>query len=518
MPDTLASSSALKRWRAGPAAFVEEMLVNPETGEPFTLLPCEREFMTHAFVTGDDGRLLYSEWLYAAPKKSGKTTFAAILTITVIVLYGGRFAEGVIAANDFEQAHSRVHQQVRRIIEASPLLTPEAQIIAGKVTLSASESTIVAIPSGYASAAGANPNISVFDELWAFTTEAARRLFDELVVPPTRKIACRLIVTYAGFEGESELLIELHRRGMAQPLVGPDLHAGDGILCYWTNKVQAPWQTPAWLADMRRSLRPAQFDRMILNKFVSSESSFIDMQLWDTCTDPRIGHHVTDRTLKAWAAIDASVKHDSTAMTLTHFDNAYQRVKLLDHKIFTPSPGRPIDFAAVEQAVIDWHHRYILAGVYYDPFQMVSSAQRLAKAGVKMIEFPQSLPNLTIMAENLFDLIRNRSLLVYPDEAIRLAVSRAIAKEGARGWKIDKTKATHHIDVVVSLGMAALAAVRGEAEPQYLLDVLAGTTPDDEPPPPAPRRLWPGMSAEREAQILATPPLIAREFLIGELP
>jgi hypothetical protein len=33
-----------------------------------------------------------------------------------------------------------------------------------------------------------------------------------MVPPPTRKIACRLTVTYAGFEGESDLLQELYER------------------------------------------------------------------------------------------------------------------------------------------------------------------------------------------------------------------------------------------------------------------------------------------------------------------
>jgi hypothetical protein len=37
--------------------------------------------------------------------------------------------------------------------------------------------------------------IAVFDELWGYDTERARRLFDELVPPPTRKVACRLTVT-----------------------------------------------------------------------------------------------------------------------------------------------------------------------------------------------------------------------------------------------------------------------------------------------------------------------------------
>src|SRR5262245_36032943 len=74
--------------------------------------------------------------------------------------------------------------------------------------------TIMALASDYASAAGGNQNIAVFDELWAFTSERSRRLWDELVPPPTRQVACRLTTTYAGFEGESLLLEELHKRGL----------------------------------------------------------------------------------------------------------------------------------------------------------------------------------------------------------------------------------------------------------------------------------------------------------------
>ena len=54
-------------------------------------------------------------------------------------------------------------------------------------------------------------------------------------------------MTYAGFDGESELLEELYKRGLAQPQVGPDLHAGDGMLMFWTHEPIAPWQTEAWL-------------------------------------------------------------------------------------------------------------------------------------------------------------------------------------------------------------------------------------------------------------------------------
>ena len=51
--------------------------------------------------------------------------------------------------------------------------------------------------------------------------------------PPTRKVAFRLTVTYAGFQGESVLLEELYKRGLQQPELGEDLRGGDGLLMFW---------------------------------------------------------------------------------------------------------------------------------------------------------------------------------------------------------------------------------------------------------------------------------------------
>lgn len=81
-----------------------------------------------------------------------------------------------------------------------------------------------------------------------------------------------------------------------------------------------------------------------------------------------------------------------------------------------------------------------------------------------MQEYPQTLPNLTAMAENLHALIKGLNLLVYRDEEIRTAVARAIAVEGNRGWKISKTTQSHRIDIVIALSMAALATVRAQGE------------------------------------------------------
>jgi hypothetical protein len=176
---------------------------------------------------------------------------------------------------------------------------------------------------------------------------------------------------------------------------------------------------------------------------------------------------------------DASVKQNSSAVVAATWDKKQKCARLAWHRIFQPSPEDPLDFeSTIEAAVLDLRKRYRLRKVLYDPFQMHSTAQRLVKASVKMEEFSQSVPNLTEASQNLYELIKARNLVAYPDAALRLAVSRAVAVDGSRGWKIAKEKQSHKIDVVIALGMAALAAIRGQSESSYNLDALAGIDPD----------------------------------------
>ena len=90
---------------------------------------------------------------------------------------------------------------------------------------------------------------------------------------------------------------------------------------------------------------------------------------------------------------------------------------------------------------------------------MQASAQRLVARGIPMVEYPQTVGGLTEASNNLYELIKGRNLAVYPNDDMRLAISRAVAVESPRGWKISKAVQTHKIDTVIALGLAALGAV-----------------------------------------------------------
>jgi hypothetical protein len=468
-------AAARARWRANPLAFVDDGAVrDPETGQKFELNWSQRQFLKHAFRTGEDGRLLYPELLYSAPKKSGKTAFAAMVVLYVTLILGGRHAEAICVANDLEQSVGRVFAAIRRMVEQMDWLRGAARVSERRIVFPETGASITAIASDYAGAAGSNANVAVFDELWGYTSERSRRLWDELVPPPTRKIACRLTVTYAGFEGESTLLEDLRKRGLAQLEVGKDLHAGGGILMAWHHEPVAAWQTPQWLEQMRSTMRPNAYLRMIENRFVSGESAFVDLTWWDECIDPDMTQVFADKRISVWVGVDASVKHDSTAIVAVTWDKALNKVRLVSHRIFQPTADQPLDFErCVEGTIRQLRERFQVRAVYYDPYQMTAVAQRLAANGVPMRECPQTMDRLTALGSNLYDLIKSRGLVVYPDDAIRLAVSRAVALETPRGWKITKEKTSHKIDVVVALAMAALGCVQeGQHMPAMVGPIL----------------------------------------------
>ena len=238
---------------------------------------------------------------------------------------------------------------------------------------------------------------------------------------------------------------------------------------FWSHEPVAWWQTDAWLEEMRRSLRPNQFLRMIENRFVTTESSFVDMAAWDRCVDPRLGHAVNDPGLPIWVGVDASIKHDCTAIVATTWDQqgaaefgwlhiAYFSLVLRSRSISKRRSNGPCSTCA---------SAFCSARCCSIPSRCKLLHNGLREPGYRLEEFPQSPSNLTTIAQNLFEFIRGQNLFVYPDRDIRLAISRAVARETPRGWRITKQVQSHKIDLVIALAMAAHAAIQGQSEHYY---------------------------------------------------
>lgn len=468
-----AQSFAIKAGNNPPdiVEWCERSIILP-TGEPISFEDHQKRILKHVFTFDEDGKLPYSIIVYSCPKKSGKTAVNA-LVMTYWAYNIEPPNEIITAANKRDQAIARGYKETRGYIERNPALLNEADKITDREIKLKNGTTIIAIPNDFQGEAGSNHGLTVWDELWGFTTERDRRLYDELTPVPTRKNSIRFITTYAGFEGESELLEDLYhvifnadgsvKEGIDRPL-GKDFpaYAKGEIFMYWDHEARMSWQTPEYYETQKKQLRANTYLRLHKNLWVSSESGLFDMEKWDRCVDPDYRPPLPNKSTQLWVGVDASVKKDRSAVVSVYREG--DKIKLGPKRFWQPSPNDPMDLEETMEAyLLELYRGYILLSVKYDPFQFHRSAATLKKKGLPMEEYPQTSSNLTEIGQNLYDLVEYGNIVLYPCRDMRYEATCAMAKETGRGLKIMKEKSTQKIDQIVALAMAALDVPKVES-------------------------------------------------------
>ena len=168
-----------------PITFIDRLIKKNELGQPFALMDHQREILRIAFDFDKDGRLAWDTILYSCVKKSGKTTINGALTLWWALTQEAP-NEVLALANDREQALSRTYATIEGLIQHNRELQSDCEVQA-KVIYLANGTTIKALASDAGSAAGSNHGWTSWDELWAYTSEASRRLWEELTGVPTRR-------------------------------------------------------------------------------------------------------------------------------------------------------------------------------------------------------------------------------------------------------------------------------------------------------------------------------------------
>lgn len=452
-----------------PIHFIDRLVKKNELGQPFKLMPHQREILSLAFAFDEDGRLPYDTVIFSCPKKSGKTTLNAALTLWWALTQEAP-NECLVVANDLEQAKARAFASCEGIIENNPALKAECEVQQKNIYVD-NGTAITAISSDYQGASGSNHGWVSYEEIWAVSSENGRRLFEELTSVPTRRNSVKFIATYAGFEGESDLLFDLYKKAVDKSehpegqavRIHPSLpiyaNREARIFAYWDHVPRMPWQTEEYYASQRKTLRPATFQRLHQNAWVSSENTFIDPAVYDACVEP--GR--PDLTGSLFIGVDAAVRRDCAAIVCIKYEDETDRLVLADYKIWKPSPGLPINL----ESSIEFYLRRVyndprarIEKILVDPYQMARSVQTLVAAGLPVEEYNQTSGNLTEATEALFNAFINRNLRLYHAADLRQHVLNAVSVETPRGIRLSKQKTSNKIDAAVALSFAVLAAIR----------------------------------------------------------
>jgi phage terminase large subunit-like protein len=474
-----------------PAEWIDLNITTSELGKPFALSPYQRRVLAEMFCFDQAGKVWIDQAVWSEPKKGGKTTLAAC-----IGLWWGDTQEApnevLVIANDQEQALARAFGTMVELLkrnrvdrDGNPGIGSRARRKTTALIEFTTGTTIRAIASEFAGAAGSNHGLTLWDEIWAGVTERYRRLWDELTPVPTRLNSIRLVFSYSGFQGESKTLWDLYLAGVDAAehpegrgeRIDPELPiyrskegAGLNLVTFWSHECRQPWQTEGWLGRQRQdhiaSGRVSTWLRLFENRWVSGESAFITADLWDACVDGA-GAPLTPGKGPVYVGVDIGIKNDTTGITALREERDGDRrlYRLVYHRIMRPTPGTPVDHRDIADCLRWVHRRLRPRRIGIDPSQALQMAADLKREGLPIIEVPQTAATVDEMGQTLITVIQSRALVVYPDAALRQQALNTVAVEKPDGMmRMDKAKSGRKIDAIVAMALALWMAAPVRAE------------------------------------------------------
>ena len=429
------------------------------------IIPDWLEGLLYTFFPLPGGAPAARNILYSTSKKQGKSTLAGLVALYMATRR--RYSEVVIAAADLDQAKDRVFRSVKYAVETHPVWR-KAKVYRDVIELDQG-SLITAIPADWRGASGGNYDCVIFDELHTYTSEASRRLYDELVIPPTKPDGVRWMSTYAGFLGESTLLHEIWQKVLAGnrlpgllPVYTVPSASLMGLVDTGEVSWRMPWSTPEYMAQVQANERPNTFRRLWLNEWVSNESEFITPEMWQECYSQDVKPLQPGDKRKMVLGADASTSRDFTALVGVHThdglsDAIFTRVWKPGFSLFRSKPT--VDLSdTIGAEILRLHKAGLVIACYYDPYQLHSIAIDLARQGVNMQELSQTSAR-TEADTSLYDSIIGHTLRHYNNPVLNEHVGNAVAIETPRGVRLAKERTTRKIDAAVALSMAHYGAV-----------------------------------------------------------
>lgn len=495
----IAWANSFVLWSEGPIGFFPEKRYNPNTElwegskAPIVWVPRQRAWLEHVF-TFTDGLLPYDDVWNIDIGKSGKTMIGA-----AVGQWRGMFSdlpgEVQFAANALRHASIRTYDQLRRSVALSPV--PHTIESHKEFIKWVNGNVGRPLPLNAETTSGADSNYMNFDEVWAYTTEAALKMFSESKHSPTMNVSLRMVNSYPGYKQDKGPLNELIarffdeegnvREHVERPL-GSTLPAyAIGTTFLWWNHEPYIWHLrklkgKTFLEREREGFkgRDEEYRRIWQARVVSKGSTFIDPTRWMACEDMDLRPILPeDRREMMVIGVDIGVKRDSSFTTARGLDTLTRRLPLKDHRVWYPRMIEGDDYERPEIAITDieaWImqriRRHKVLAVYYDPTQAYLLAQRLKEAirkegfSTKLVEVEQGKTRMEAdMA--YYDLIYTGKLQNYPQcHELTQHVLDAEARYTRGGsFRLDKSaKVGVYIDGAVADSQACLGVMELQSE------------------------------------------------------
>lgn len=350
----------------------------------------------------------------------------------------------IIAACDKDQAKILL-DSAKAYIRRAPNILGGFEVRNYEIIAPSKNSVIQVISSDAPSSYGHKPTMIIFDELNNFSK---RDLFDSLITSSGKIPGCKVIVITNAGSSLSDWRWEF--REHCRKSKDWYFYSADGCI--------ASWISNEWIEQMRRTLPPFVFQRLIENKWTTGEGRFLTREEIFACRDDNLKQRLAGEDTQYIYSLDLGIKKDRTCAIIAHRDAVNDLIVVDSVNSWEGSADNPVTIADVEEHIEDSFRRFNITKILCDPWQAYNSIQSLRAKGFPIDEFKFSTSNLERLSNTLFSVFRNKQIKFYPHNELEKELQEIKVIEKSYGWRIDHESGKFS-DHVIALGIAVIGCI-----------------------------------------------------------
>ncbi len=455
-------------------------------GQPFKLLDFQKDIIQGVYVTGEDGRRTIRTACIGTPRKNGKTSLIAALCVYGLIADTADTAPVVIAAAGDRNQARLVHDEIKRMILASPELSSVCEVLRNEIRCTRNQGVARVVSADSGLALGTNPSMSVVDEYLVHSNDS---LYQALTLgSAARNEPLTIVISTAGYDLESPLgqMYRYGRKVESGEIDDPSFYFR------WfgpedNEEIDASdpkvWErcNPAWeflnkdeFESAYKRTPSAQFQRFRLNQWSTASNHWLPTGAFEALA--------SDRRLEPGERIvlgfDGAWMSDSTALVAVSVDDPkhLELVCCWEKPDDQHAQGWRTPVHEVKEAIYAAFDKFSVVELAADAWRWEQTLQELSEEGYPVVEFPTgSVQRMSQATQAMYDAVTDALISHDGSPQMTRHFANCHLKEDNRGARVTKQRrgSVNKIDIAVASLIAyhRACAWREEdmTEPQLLL-------------------------------------------------
>ena len=412
------------------------------------LFDWQREVGTLA-LQREGGKFKYRLVGISAPRGDGKSALGAKIGRWALVRHrGAHVLSAALSVDGARVVFGYGREAFRGMGQSVRVLKDSIEIasIGSRWTITSREHT---------SSRGLHPHVVIYDEVgWVNDDE----------------LFASLLAAQASVADPLMVVISTVGRRRSGPLwrIKELAEAGDPSVFWWHHSEnRSPLVTAAFLERQRRLLLPAQFAREHQNQWVDAADSITTAADVDWAMGQGWAETAAQEADHVYQGfVDLGLTHDPSVAALGHREG---ELLCLDRiQTFQGSRAHPVELAAVEDALLEWHARFNVQRIRIESWQGAASVQRLAELGLPVeIMTPTARTNAEEWPA-LIQALASHRLILPEHPRLREELLNLTGELTPSGLRVIDKGSVHQDHAVAVRGVVAGLMMRPALEPACL--------------------------------------------------